>query len=59
MEDYLGCTLLGEMQSSKIIDEVDLFRHRPLQKTRQPSWDLFIHIFIHNLSGETSEKLKE
>ena len=26
MEDYLGHNLVGEMESSKIIDEVNLFR---------------------------------
>ena len=30
MEDYLGRNLVGEMESSEIIDEVNLFRNRPL-----------------------------
>ena len=29
MEDYLWCNLRGEMESSNIIDEVNLFRNRP------------------------------
>ena len=29
MQDYLGRNLVGEMESSKIIDEVNLFRNRP------------------------------
>ena len=30
MDDYLGCNLVGEMESSKIIDEVKLFHNRPI-----------------------------
>ena len=30
MEDYLGRNLIGEMESSKIIHEVNVFRNRPL-----------------------------
>lgn len=30
MEDYLGRILAEEMQSSKIIDEVNLFCNRPM-----------------------------
>ena len=29
MEDYLRGNLVGEMESSKIIDKVNLFRNRP------------------------------
>ena len=29
MEEYLGRNLIGEMESSKIIHEVNLFRNRP------------------------------
>ena len=29
MENYLGRNLVDEMESSKIIDEVNLFRNRP------------------------------
>ena len=29
MKDYLGSHLIGKMESSKIIDEVYLFRNRP------------------------------
>ena len=32
MEDYLGRNLVGELESSKIIDEVNLFRSRPYCK---------------------------
>ena len=32
MEDCLWCNLVGEMESSKIIDEVNLFRNRPQYK---------------------------
>ena len=32
MENYLGCHLVGEMESSKIINEVNLFRNRPDNK---------------------------
>lgn len=31
MEDYLGRILAEEMQSSKIIDEVNLFCNRPMR----------------------------
>ena len=32
MENYLGCHLVGEMESSKIINEVNFFRNRPDNK---------------------------
>ena len=35
MEDYLRRNLIGEMESSKIIDEVNLFRNRPLYSASQ------------------------
>ena len=34
MEDYLGRNLVGEIESSKIIDEVSLFCNRPWNKKR-------------------------
>ena len=34
MEDYLGGNLVGEMESSKIIQEVNLFCNRPCYPTR-------------------------
>ena len=30
MDDYLGRNLVREMESSKMIDEVKLFRNRPI-----------------------------
>ena len=35
MEDYLGRNLIGEIESSKIIDEVNLFCTRPLYSASQ------------------------
>ena len=35
MEDYLGRNLIGEMESSKIIDKVNLFCTRPLYSASQ------------------------
>ena len=35
MEDYLGRKLIGEMESSKIIHEVNLFPNRPLYSASQ------------------------
>ena len=35
MEDYLGLNLIGEMESSKIIHEVNVFRNRPLYSASQ------------------------
>lgn len=34
MADYLGGNLVGELESSKIIDEVNLFRNRPYYPTK-------------------------
>ena len=62
MENYLGCNLVGEKESSKIINEVNLFRNRYYIKNQLHNPNILVHpnfekpfILISNPSNKVIE----